>query len=122
VSILIVEDEQPIRNVLAEILEDEGYRVVAATNGLEALTYLRQHKPPQLILLDLGMPIMTGWEFCEQQQHDPRIAEIPVVVMSALPDLNRKAAALHVAECLNKPLNIDKLLGTVARYVPAGGR
>ena len=121
-SILIVEDEQPIRNVLTEILEDEGYRVAGATNGLEALMYLHQHKPPRLILLDLGMPIMTGWEFREQQQHDPRIAEIPVVLMSALPDLNRKAVALKVADCLDKPVNIDKLLGTVARYVSARDR
>jgi CheY-like chemotaxis protein len=119
VSILVVEDEHPIRDVITEILEDEGYRVVAATNGLEALTYLREHAHPRLILLDLGMPIMTGWEFREHQQRDPRLANIPVVVMSALPDLYRKAAALNVADCLDKPVNLDTLLGTVARYVSA---
>src|SRR4051812_13349602 len=92
VSILIVEDEHPIRNVITEILEEEGYRVASAANGLEALTYLRQHTHPRLILLDLGMPIMTGWEFREQQQRDPTIAMIPVILMSALPDLYQKAA------------------------------
>ena len=120
VSILIVEDENPIRDVITEILEDEGYRVAGATNGLEALKYLRQHAHPRLILLDLGMPVMTGWEFREQQQRDPQLAEIPVIVMSALPDLNRKAAALKVADCLDKPVNIDTLLGAIARYVTIG--
>jgi len=120
VSILIVEDEHPIRNVITEILEEEGYRVASAANGLEALTYLRQHTHPRLILLDLGMPIMTGWEFREQQQRDPTIAMIPVIVMSALPDLYQKAAALEAADCLDKPVNIDTLLGTIARHVSVG--
>jgi len=122
VSILIVEDEHPIRDIITEILEDEGYRVAGATNGLEALKYLRQHAHPRLILLDLGMPVMTGWEFREHQQRDPQLAEIPVIVMSALPDLDRRAAALKAADCLNKPVNIDKLLGTIARYVTVGDR
>ena len=121
-SILIVEDEHPIRDIITEILEDEGYRVAGATNGLEALKYLRQHAHPRLILLDLGMPVMTGWEFCEHQRRDPMLAGIPVVVMSALPDLDRRAAALKAADCLNKPVNIDKLLGTIARYITVGDR
>ena len=121
-SILIVEDEHPIRDIITEILEDEGYRVAGATNGLEALKYLRQHAHPRLILLDLGMPVMTGWEFREHQQRDPQLAEIPVIVMSALPDLDRRAAALKAADCLNKPVNIDKLLGTIARYITVGDR
>ena len=121
-SILIVEDESPIRDVITEILEDEGYRVAGATNGLEALTYLRQHAHPRLILLDLGMPVMTGWEFREHQQRDPKLAGIPVIVMSALPDLDRRAAALKAADCLDKPVNIDKLLGTIARYIAVGDR
>src|SRR4029079_19550481 len=115
-----VEDENPIRDVITEILEDEGYRVAGATNGLEALTYLRTHAHRRLILLDLGMPVMTGWEFREHQQRDPKLAGIPVIVMSALPDLDRRAAALKAADCLNKPVNIDELLGTIARYVPVG--
>ena len=116
-SILIVEDEAPIRSVITEILEDEGYQVASVANGMEALTYLREHaERPQLILLDLGMPVMTGWEFREEQQRDPMLAGIPVIVMSALPDLDRKAAALEVAECLDKPVDIDKLLALVAAY------
>ena len=65
-TILIIEDEHPIRPVITEILEDDGYPVVSATNGLEALMYLQQQAElPHLFLLDLGMPVMSGWEFCE---------------------------------------------------------
>ena len=116
-TILIVEDQPEIRALIAEILEDEGYRVASVTNGMEALTYLRgQAERPRLILLDLGMPVMTGWEFREEQQRDPKIAQIPVIVMSALPDLNRRAAALKVADCLDKPIDINTLLGMAARH------
>jgi CheY-like chemotaxis protein len=115
VSILIVEDEHNIRAVLTEILEDEGYAVASVPNGLEALVFLQEHRP-QLILLDLGMPVMTGWEFCEQQQRDPALADIPVIVMSATPHLDQTAAALHAADCLDKPIELNALLGMVEQY------
>jgi CheY-like chemotaxis protein len=122
VTILIIEDEDPIRAVIADILEDEGYPVVSATNGLEALRYLQQQaKLPRLILLDLGMPVMSGWEFREEQQRDPALAAIPVIVMSALPDLDQKAVALKAIKCLNKPIDIDTLLSTVAPYYQQEG-
>jgi len=114
-SILIVEDEHHIRAVLTEILEDEGYAVVSVPNGLEALAFLQDHRP-QLILLDLGMPIMTGWEFREQQRLDPALADIPVIVMSATPHLNQTAAALQAANCLDKPIELNLLLGMVEQY------
>jgi CheY-like chemotaxis protein len=117
VSILIVEDEHDIRAVLTEILEDEGYSVASVPNGLEALAFLRQHHP-RLILLDLGMPVMTGWEFREQQRCDPALADIPVIVMSATPHLNRTAAALQAADCLDKPIELNALLGMVEHYCP----
>jgi CheY-like chemotaxis protein len=109
VSIGIVEDEAPIRSFIAEILEDEGYPIVEMTNGLEALAYLRQHPHPRLILLDLGMPLMTGWEFRAEQQRDPTIARIPVSIMSAFPDLDRRVASLKVPACLRKPIDFDRL-------------
>ena len=122
-SILIVEDEAPIRYLISEILEDEGYRVVSVSNGLQALVYLRGHTElPRLILLDLGMPVMSGWEFREQQQRDATLRGIPVIVMSALPDLDRRAAALGVAGCLDKPIDINALLGMVAQYYPLSSR
>ncbi|SRR6266508_4162036 len=122
VSILIVEDEPSIRAVLSEILEDEGYPVASVTNGMEALVYLRQHAHPCLILLDLGMPVMTGWEFREEQQRHSTLREIPVIVMSALPDLARRATALGVAGCLDKPIDINVLLGMVAQYYQLNSR
>jgi CheY-like chemotaxis protein len=114
-SILIVEDEHDIRAVLTEILEDEGYAVASVPNGLAALVFLQEHRP-QLILLDLGMPVMTGWEFREQQRRDPALADIPVIVMSATPHLNQTAAALHAADCLDKPIELNALLGMVEQY------
>jgi CheY-like chemotaxis protein len=115
VSILIVEDEHDIRTVLTEILEDEGYSVASVPNGLDALAFLQQQHP-RLILLDLGMPVMTGWEFRERQRRDPALADIPVIVMSATPHLNRTAAALQVADCLDKPIELNALLGMVEQY------
>jgi CheY-like chemotaxis protein len=121
--VLIVEDEAAIRDVLTEILADEGYRVASVSNGMEALTYLRQHADrPRVILMDLGMPVMTGWEFREQQLRDPELAQIPVVVMSATIDLECKAAALRVQDCLDKPIEINALLGIVEKYAPMDGR
>ena len=117
VTILIVEDETPIRSVITEILEYEGYPVASVRNGIEALAYLRQQAElPRLILLDLGMPVMTGWAFREEQQRDPRLAHIPVIIMSATIQLDRTAAALNATGFLDKPVDIHTLLSKVARY------
>jgi len=117
-SILIIEDEYDIRAVLTEILEDEGYVVASVPNGLEALVFLQKHHP-QLILLDLGMPIMTGWEFRERQRRDPALADIPVIIMSATRHLNQTAAALQAADYLDKPIEINALLSLVEQYCSA---
>jgi len=117
-SILIIEDEHDIRAVLTEILEDEGYVVASVPNGLEALVFLQKHHP-QLILLDLGMPIMTGWEFRERQQRDPALADIPVIIMSATRHLNQTAVALQAADYLDKPIEINALLSLVEQYCSA---
>jgi CheY-like chemotaxis protein len=83
---------------------------------MEALVYLREYAHPQLILLDLNMPVMTGWEFREEQQRDSALAKIPVIIISALSDLNQKVAALNVSDYLRKPIVIDTLLSKVAQY------
>src|SRR5688572_8496646 len=83
-GILIVDDDASIREALASLLEDEGYTAAGVANGLQALTLLRQSEElPCLILLDLMMPVMNGWEFLNEQQQELRLAEIAVVVFSA---------------------------------------
>ena len=82
-SILIVEDDSDLREALSEVLRDEGYSVESAADGREALDRLRRDLRPSLILLDLTMPVMNGWQFRAEQRRDPALSEIPVVVLSA---------------------------------------
>jgi CheY-like chemotaxis protein len=120
--ILVVEDDPAIRETLEAVLEDEGYHVRGAANGREALALLRAEAgSPALILLDLMMPVMSGWEFRVEQQHDPVLASIPVVVLSADRDVAAKAAALQVADFLAKPVSLTLLLDAVTRYCSSEG-
>ena len=115
-TVLVVDDDPDIRDILVQVLEEEGYRVAGASNGREALSYLRSTpKPPCVILLDLMMPIMNGWQFRVEQQRDPEISGIPVVVITATGDAQRKAANVDAAEVLEKPIELDRLIAAVAR-------
>src|SRR5437899_6853400 len=115
--ILVVEDDPDVRDALVHLLETEGYTVGAAGDGSEALACLRGASPPSLVLLDLMMPVMDGFEFRVQQLQDPRIAAIPVIVFSSGGDLTDKVARLHVDACLTKPLDLGTLLGLIAERV-----
>src|SRR3954469_1683244 len=91
-TLMVVDDDTVIRESLADVLQEEGYSVVTAIHGEDALTKLRGGMPvPCLILLDLMMPVMTGGEFFAAQQADPAIAGIPVVVISADGNVRQKA-------------------------------
>jgi CheY-like chemotaxis protein len=115
--ILVVEDDDAIRESIMQLLDAQGYRVTGATNGRGALHYLRKAPVlPGLILLDLMMPVMDGWTFRTQQLADPRLADIPVVILSATNDPAHHAAELHVDEYLQKPLDVPRLLGIVDRH------
>jgi CheY-like chemotaxis protein len=115
--ILVVDDDAPIREALAEVLEDEGYQVRSAANGREALELLRSGwAPPAVILLDLMMPVMSGWEFRAEQQSDQALASIPIVVLSADRDVRGKAASLQAQAYLAKPVDLADLLDTVSRF------
>jgi CheY-like chemotaxis protein len=116
-SILVVEDDAATREALAMILGAEGFRVTGAANGEEALGLLRSTPPPDLILLDLMMPIMDGWQFRREQTHDPRLSAIPVVVLSADGNVQQKASALRAAGYLQKPVEMDHLLETIRRQI-----
>jgi len=117
-SILIVEDDFDIREALAQILEEEGYGVRCAANGLEALAIAVEDPVPSLILLDLMMPVMNGWQFRAEQLKDARIASVPVLIISADPQLRSKAEALGVAGLLRKPIALDDLLSAVKVHCP----
>ncbi len=117
VEILIVDDERDIREMVKEVLEDEGYAAVTAANGVEAWEYLTQaQNPPCLILLDLMMPVMNGWELAERLQGDPAYARIPVVVLTADAHAFRKAQCVGARDFLYKPISLDALFDVVARY------
>ncbi len=115
IGILVVEDEAGIQESVAEILDDEGYEVVTASNGAEALQVLRALPPPDVILLDLMMPVMDGWRFRVEQKRDPTLAHIPVIAMSA--SNTAQAEAIDAAAFASKPLKFDELLDTIERVV-----
>lgn len=116
-SILIIDDDPATRIVLADRLSARGYQPIVAADGLEALTYLHATETlPDLILLDLRMPQMNGWQFLATQRHDTNLAHIPVVLLSAAGDLDRNAAALKVGEYLQKPIRGADLLRIIEHY------
>jgi CheY-like chemotaxis protein len=109
--LLIVDDDEGLRESLREILEDCGYRVHTASNGIEALEAARQQKPA-VILLDLHMPVMNGWEFRKQQLGDAALSRVPTIVITAGgSNLHR----LHVNTVLIKPLDLPRLIRAIER-------
>ena len=115
-TLLLVEDDIDIRIDLAEILREEGYHVVTAGNGAEALSELRAGLRPCLIILDLMMPGMNGWEFRDEQRRDPELAGVPVVVLSSISDIAHHATALGAAGYLEKPVKLPALFEALARH------
>jgi CheY-like chemotaxis protein len=116
-KILIVEDDEAIMLSLIELLKISGFDVSYAYNGQEALELLRSSESlPSLILLDLFMPVMDGFQFREEQIKDPKLKEIPVVVMSADGQANKKLKNTAVQDYLKKPARIEAILDTVNRY------
>jgi CheY-like chemotaxis protein len=113
-TILLVEDNDDVREMMAVALELGGHTVLPAVNGREALAMLRERPHPCLILLDLMMPVMNGWELRAALQKDPNLAEIPVVVVSAVTaDI---AQRLGGTQYVPKPVDIDRLLDVVCEY------
>ncbi len=111
--VLVVEDDSSVRDMMATLLTLEGYDATTAENGQEALDRLRSGYKPHVILLDLMMPVMDGFVFREAQQHDPDLADIPVIVLTAVPT----ALAAAVADVvLSKPVNFDRLLTEVRAH------
>ena len=109
-----MEDDADLRESLSQILEEEGFEVVRAENGRIALDYLKGNAAPCVVLLDLMMPVMNGWEFRDAQLQDPVLSGIPVVVLSADARTASKAQSLGVDQYLRKPIQLDQLVGVVA--------
>ncbi|MBS1151018.1 MAG: hypothetical protein H6Q89_2716 [Myxococcaceae bacterium] len=122
--VLVVEDDDAIRELLVELLSDHGHEAAAAINGLDALnTAMRMVQaatPPQVILLDLMMPVMDGPSFRRQQLRIPELARIPVVVISAYRDFVDHANAMQAAAHFKKPIDDWGLLHVVEQVSAAG--
>ncbi|WPU66977.1 response regulator [Peredibacter starrii] len=113
-KILIVEDDPSIRNSLREILEGQGYLVEVSKNGLEAFRVMTEKSfVPDLIVLDLMMPEMNGFEFRELQMEDTRYSHIPVILLTANNRFQEYKEPLKAFEFLNKPLEVDDLIFVV---------
>jgi CheY-like chemotaxis protein len=113
-TILLVEDNDDVREMMALALQLDGHRVCAAANGREALAHLRNDPKPCLILLDLMMPVMNGWELRASLNQDPELRDIPIVVVSAV--TAEIAHRLHDTAFVSKPVDIDRLLEMVCTY------
>jgi CheY-like chemotaxis protein len=113
--ILIVEDDLDVAESVAGVLEAEGYQTAIAANGCEALDHLRKNNHPDLILLDMMMPVMDGWTFREEQRKLPAVASIPVLTVTADGDARGKAASIQAAGHIAKPVEVDSLLDEVER-------
>ncbi|HZR82654.1 MAG TPA: response regulator [Candidatus Binatia bacterium] len=113
--VLVVEDSADIRDAISFVLESEGYKVRTAVDGLDAVAQLQAGLRPSLIMLDLAMPRMDGFEFRTWQSGDDRFAGIPVVVYSGAFDIDQVSQSLGVP-AFRKPIDIDRMLDLVAAY------
>lgn len=118
-KLLVVDDDPDVCDTMQVILESYGYHVDIAEHGMDALHKLRSGEPPSVILLDMMMPDMDGLQFRQEQLRDPRLAKIPVVLVSASGEVATKAAALGVTG-LTKPIDLDLLLATLKSITAAG--
>lgn len=112
--VAIVEDDSEFRNMLRELLEEEQYRVVAVANGAEALEQLRGETLPNVILLDVSMPVMDGFDFLRFRNEDPQLATVPVVLVTNAKPHERPT--IGVSDVVRKPIDIDEILFAIKRY------
>jgi CheY-like chemotaxis protein len=114
--VLVVEDDDDIRDSLIDFLEDHGYTATGAVDGSDALARLRAEPRPAIVILDLMMPNMDGRAFLEEHQRDPALARIPVVVVSAYRDMPPAIDAFAIAGHLRKPLDLGALLAALEKH------
>lgn len=114
--ILVVDDDETILSSIEFLLDEEGYAVVTALNGQDALRCAAQHHP-RLILLDMKMPVMDGWAFAAAYRQQPG-PHAPIIVMTAARDTRTRAAEINADGYIAKPFDLDKLLDIVRRHAP----
>jgi signal transduction histidine kinase/CheY-like chemotaxis protein len=115
-GVLVVDDDADMRGAVADVLADAGFPVATASNGEEALAALRSGRRPGVILLDLLMPVMNGFEFRKAQRNDPAFAAIPTVVISASAELDARRGELEGTEVLRKPVDMEALVALASRW------
>jgi CheY-like chemotaxis protein len=115
--VMVIDDCPATRELMNVILSVEGYTITGAANGQEALRRLEAGPLPDLILLDMTMPVMTGWEFLRRRKADPRLAGIPILIFSAIGDGVEDLEALGVVGSLTKPIHEDTLIDRIIQAV-----
>jgi CheY-like chemotaxis protein len=114
-KVLVVEDDNAVREIVCDVLDDAGFAAKGAINGQDAISVLESGERPALILLDLTMPVMDGWKFRAWQRAHDRFSTIPVILLSAIRDLKKHGNALGVSDVIEKPVELDALLEAVTR-------
>ena len=115
--VLVVEDDVDVREALVYLLQEEGLDAIGATDGLDALGKIDEGLHPRLILLDLMMPVMDGERFLRIRKSDPRLAAIPVVIVSAVQRMRVDPKELDVDAVITKPVDPARVIETVRHYV-----
>ena len=119
IDILLAEDDEDLREAMVETLSEAGYTVEGVANGRDAIEWLEDSvHSPKLILLDLMMPVMDGWQFLEAREKTPKVATVPVVVLSASENFKNTSDTVSF---MRKPVAVKPLLAVVASYCATGG-
>ena len=113
--VMVVEDDEDIREAIHELLEESGFTVCTAVNGLDALAHLREGVRPSVILLDLMMPVMDGFQFVTEKLKNPAVADIPVLVITADGQADLKAKAIGAQGYVRKPFKPATLIEHIER-------
>lgn len=115
--LLLIDDDEDLRDSMTDALQGAGFEVASAANGQEALERLSTGELPDVILLDLLMPVMNGWQFCEERKRNPKLAGIPIIAMSAAVSKDPWSPYyLEVDDFVAKPVELDDLVGKLASF------
>jgi CheY-like chemotaxis protein len=119
-TILVVDDHVDLRDAIAMLLEGEGYDVVDAADGHQALKFLRSGKNVAAIVLDLAMPVMDGWQFLAERKSDPVLGSIPTIVVTGVTDATKRQTELGNLPVFPKPFHFDELFAALRQALETG--